>query len=521
MLSLLEAASPDQLQAYKTFLFGQMRVEINEDTAQRVGIERGPDGRISYLDGVLKHPGQRQIHFPTEEEEWRYHVACWGRRAAKTISAAAEATFEMGMRKRRIWIVAPTYKLTDRVFEWVFEWVVRQSLFGPKSVEKAHYTKDRRYIEMKESVGGSFIEGMSGEAPDSCLGEQLNLQIIDEAARLPQNLWLQNLEPTTVDRQGRTIFISTPQGDTWFKDYFERGQEEATRAKGWRSSRVCSWDNPFVPKPWLESKREETPEPIWLQEYGASFEQMSGRVWPEFVAKIWPEGHLFDPNEVDLSYMTHYRAVDIGFNLPTGCVWGAVDKDTNDVYVYQDYEETCPSHDDHAEAITALTTYPIQSTWISPDSRRKTGLRALVDDSPWKIYRDAGIYARLAHDDVRPGINTVSRYIRAALVKDSSHPKLLISNRCTKLIKRIESYVMDEVQNRTNRDQPDKPRKYMDHLPDALRYLLATRPRFITPKLGTVVDRYGYEGTPYAREHASLQKPRMRGVPGLAQVVMP
>ena len=138
-----------QLNLYKQTLFSNLKVRI-----------RGQE--ISYLDGVKQHPGQAQLHF----DEWRYNVLDWGRRTGKTIGASAEITAELGLPDRKIWIVAPNYELTDRVFEWVYKWVVLDNCFGPGAVVKASKTRDNRYIEM---AWGSMVRGKSAEAPDSFL----------------------------------------------------------------------------------------------------------------------------------------------------------------------------------------------------------------------------------------------------------------------------------------------------------------------------------------------------------------
>lgn len=485
-----------QLNVYKKVLFSKLPITVK-------------DLQYTYLDGVMgddtypterdAHVGQIDVHF----KDWRYSVLDWGRRTGKTICAAAEAVAEMGLPNRRIWIVAPNYELTDRVFEYVYKWIVIDGCFGKDSVVKASKTRDNRYIQL---AWGSFIRGKSAEAPDSLVGEQLDLIIFDECARCNEMIWLENLEPTTIDRQGRVMFISTPRGKNWFYTYYMRAFDDETADKGWASSNFATGQNPFINQAWLESKKAETPEIVWRREYEGSFEDFGGLVFPEFRAKLKEDGgHLYDPKTTRLeSDWPNYRGIDIGFRLPTACIWGKVDT-AGDIWIYREYEEAGLVHEDHAQNISALSVEPVYQTYISPDAARRGGIQR-EDITPAKIYRENGLYTRSADDQVNPGLSIVARYLRATLEDSPSHPRIYISLDCKRLIQTLENYQFLEVNNRQDLDQPDRPRKKDDHLPDALRYLLAARPRFLTKwksaelsKREGFVDRYGYQDSHFRR----------------------
>ena len=478
-----------ELNLYKNLLFERLKVRIGDDF-------------VPYTVGLSEHPGQKKIHF----EEWLYGVLDWGRRTGKTIGAAAECVSELGLPERRIWIVAPNYELTYKVFEYVYRWVVLEECFGPGSVAKASRTRDNRYIEM---AWGSFVKGKSGESPDSMLGDQLDLIIFDECARCGELIWLEALEPTTIDRKGRVLFISTPRGKNWFYDYYLRGQDETLGTHGWMSSRFKTADNPFTDKDWLESKRDQTPELVWRREYEASFEDFGGRIYPEFKARTGKRGHLYDPDEIQLSGdWPVYRGIDIGFRLPTACVWSRVDEDNN-VWIYKEYQQEGTIHEDHAENIKALTGEGVYQTYISPDASRRFGTSQVSADanSPLRIYQRHGVFARTANDDFGLGTSLLARYIRASLEDHPTHPCLFVSMACPMLIRALEEYQYLEVKNRSELDQPEKPRKKDDHLPDALRYLVTANPRYLrtwrtvaSPGYDDDVVRYGLQGTKSAMD---------------------
>ena len=454
----VETTDPGELAAYKAYLFSQIKIDQG-------------GGKMALYE---PHQGQVVVHF----EPWKYICLSWGRRTGKTLSAALEILYELGLPRRRVWIVAPNYELTDRVFDYVYDWVVRQQVFGAKAFVKASKTKDQRYIEM---AWGSFVRGKSADSPDSLVGDQLDLIVFDECARCAEKIWTENLEPTTIDRKGRVMFISTPRGYNWFQSYFERGLVQETIDKGWRSLQLKTVDNPHHDAEWVRSKRSETPKNVWEQEYEGSFTSMSGLVWPDYKDAIYPEGHLFDPDDYDFadgSY-TVYRAIDIGTSHPTACLWGAVDPEDN-LFLFREYQDQNPIHEAHADAIAALTAEKVASTFISPDAARRGMLTNSAQDRlcALDIYRRAGIYAQPASNNVNAGISEVARYLRASLEDNPLHPKVFISKELLQTRRDLRRYIVHEVASSREIDPPDKPRKYQDDLMDAFRYLMASTPRY-------------------------------------------
>ena len=470
----VETTDPGELAAYKAYLFSKIKIDqgggkmVDYKPSWYQMLIHFPESSFEMPDGSIHEP----------EPPWRYLCNSSGRRTGKTLDAALEILYELGLPRRRVWIVAPNYELTDRVFDYVYDWVVRQQVFGPKAWVKASKTKDQRYIEM---AWASFVKGKSADSPDSLVGDQLDLIVFDECARCVEKIWIENLEPTTIDRKGRAIFPSTPRGYNWFEKYFERGFAKDTIDKGWRSIQVRTVDNPHQDEKWVLSKKSETPKDVWEQEYEGKFTTRSGLIWPEYENSIYPAGHLFNPDDYDFadgSY-TVYRAIDIGTRHPTACLWGAVDPEDN-LFVFREYQAQNVIHEAHADAIAALTVEKVATTFISPDAARRSMLTNSAQDRlcALDIYRRAGIYAQPASNNVNAGISEVARYFRATLEDHPSHPKVFISKELLQLTAGLRSYVFHELKSASDVDAPDKPRKYQDDLMDAFRYLMASTPRY-------------------------------------------
>jgi len=419
------------------------------------------------------HPGQKMIH----HRPWTYHVAVWGRRGGKTLGAGAETFVQSTLPDQRIWLVAPTYVLTDKVFRLLYNWYVNEEVFGPDAVKRALYNPTgQRLIEL---AWGTVIEGKSAESPKSLLGEGLDLLVFDECAQSSRGIWETYLEPTLVDRKGRALFISTPRGYNWLYDLWKEGDSLVGREEGWYSSRIRTVDNPYIDKTWVDSKRRRLPPQTFRQEYEASFEAHVGQVYHMFTELPFPDGHLFstkpgtDHHVRIQRWWTHYRSIDPGLANPTACVWAAVDPE-GDIYIYDEYEERDLLVKDHAVNIRSRTKHPVLTTYIDPAGHnRNPETGRSVQDS----YAEYGIYTTPGDNDFDYGYQKVAEYLQATLEDSPTHPKVYVAEHCVGLIRGLHQYEWDTpAQTQKEKNLPDRPKKYKDHLVDALRYLLSANP---------------------------------------------
>lgn len=455
-LNLQEKNDPNKVLAYKAELFTKFKL-------------KKADGSII---PYLPHHGQDPIHFPRPDDPWYRYVCPWGTRSGKTLGAAAELISGLGMEDNRAWIAAPHYDLTDRVFDIVFEQVVHNKIHGADSVVKKAWSQNMRVIKMR---WGAFLVGKSADAPTSLLGEQLDQLVCDEFARFPEGLWASHLEGRLLDRKGKAIFISTPRGFNQFHEFFQRGFIKEFRAAGWRCLRFTTPENPFIDAEYLERQKNLMGDLTWRQEYLAEFIAFAGLIFPDFRVSSYPDGHLFDPRDLPMgATWTHRRAIDIGTAHPTACVWYATRPD-NWVFFYREYNKKDASHEEHAAAITSMTTHPISRTVISPDAERKARDTQGRDTTVRGIYRGKGIHTQLAMDDWGAGISVVTAFLRATLQDHPVHPGVLISTACPMLTKALQAYEHTHLSERSNRPPPDtKPRHRGDDLPDSFRYSLAS-----------------------------------------------
>ena len=194
---------------------------------------------------------------------------------------AAEAFYVLTVPDTRTWIIAPTYDLTDRVFEYIWKWAVKDQVWEQLGYEnpitaRGFPSQGTRYIR---TAWGAYIKCRSADSGAN-IGEQLDLVLMDEAARVNKDVWESDLKPALVDRKGRALFISTPRGRNYFHKLYKRGEEPETVAQGWRSSTFRTWDNPFVDPAYVKEEQETMDDTTFRREFGASFEHFSGLIYP-------------------------------------------------------------------------------------------------------------------------------------------------------------------------------------------------------------------------------------------------
>jgi len=184
--------------------------------------------------------------------------------ALKTILEA-----DMAGKPVKIWIVAPTYDLADKVFEYLARWFMRVCPSQAKGVSF-------RVPQVLKTAKGSFTKGKSADSPNALLGEGLHLLIIDECSRIQRDVYDTYLYPTTTSEKNcRRFFISTPFGKNWFWEKWKIANEEGG------AFHFTTRDNPTLPDvdKIMEDAKRTLPADIYSQEFLAQFKEGAGTVF--------------------------------------------------------------------------------------------------------------------------------------------------------------------------------------------------------------------------------------------------
>lgn len=207
----------------------------------------------------------------------RFRVVICGRRFGKSLLSSFEAICCAAL-GGWVMVVGPTYTTANIVFREAGRMVLNSEF--RRLVTR--FTRSQGMQEIEFSSGGRIFVRTS-ENPSSLLGEGLDLCVFDEAAEeTDEGIFSDHIRPALLDREGAAIFPTTPEGDTWIKDYFERGQDAKYRQQGWMSWQLPSATNPHLPRRVLELDRQESTLATWNQEYLAQFLDSAGAVFKGF-----------------------------------------------------------------------------------------------------------------------------------------------------------------------------------------------------------------------------------------------
>lgn len=212
---------------------------------------------------------------PTQCAVWegtaRFRVVSAGRRWGKTRLAAVRlVTQAIGSQQGfgRYWYVAPTRVMAKDILWHELKQLAHPWLASPP-------------LETELSLSfhsGASIRLMGAEDPDSLRGRGLAGVILDEYADMAEATWTEALLPSLADTGGWAWFIGTPKSFNHFYTLFVTAQTAAD----WQAWQFRTLDNPFIRPAEIEAARREMDARTYRQEFEASFEAMSGRVYYAF-----------------------------------------------------------------------------------------------------------------------------------------------------------------------------------------------------------------------------------------------
>lgn len=215
---------------------------------------------------------EKQLHTGGQFEAYhklrRFTVLACGTRWGKT-RFCANRVIDVGLKnpKAFIWWVAPTYELTEVGKETIYQ-SGELELFGKEN-------KIRRLLPL---ITGAMIQFKSTDNPISLLAKGgIDLLIVDEASKIPDNIWHTYLRRTLLDNVGEAVLISTPKGKNWFYQMYLKGRDPAE--EDYVSFHFPTWLNPLLNKKEINEIKRTTPEMVWRQEFGAEFLEKASAVF--------------------------------------------------------------------------------------------------------------------------------------------------------------------------------------------------------------------------------------------------
>jgi phage terminase large subunit len=300
-------------------------------------------------------------------------------------------------------------------------------------------------------VNGSSIALKGADNYDSLRGVGLDFIVLDEFADISPDAWYETLRPTLSDKQGRALFIGTPKGiGNWSYELYQNSLD----SQDWQSFSYTTVDGGNVTAEEIESAKRDLDERTFRQEYLATFETYSGRIYYSFDrAQNVVAGELA-AKDLDVIY------IGMDFNVDPMSAVIAIRKG-DDLCVIDEIRMFSSNTQECVDEIKSR--YPKSKVWVYPDPaarQRKTSAGGFTDLT---ILQNAGfiVKAPSSHTPVRDRINAVNS--RLCDAKGIRH--LFLLPKCKYTIEGLERHVYKE-----GTSQPDKDSGY-DHMMDALGYM--------------------------------------------------
>lgn len=390
------------------------------------------------------HPGQMRVY----QSKARFKVVVAGRRWGKSqLSKVTMIRMAQAVKKRKIWYVAPTYRMAKQIL-----WVDLLEAIPRKWIRKINETNLSILLR-----NGSRIELRGADKPDSLRGVGIHFLVMDEFQDMSEETWTQVLRPTLADTGGHALFIGTPKAYNHLYTNYMLGQDSVNRTNNlWESWQFPTITSPFIPKAEIEAAKRDMDEKSFKQEFLASFETMSGRVYHPFDRSIHVGEYPFNPALpiwVGQDFNIDPMSSVIMQPQPNGEVW-IVDES---VLFGSNTEETCDELEKrYWRYLKSITVYPDPAGGARQHARGESDL---------DIFREKGfkkLKYRRKHPMVADRVNSVNRMLMSA----DGTIRLRVNKTCKHVIEALEQTIY----KKGTRDV-DKSAG-VEHAADALGYAI-------------------------------------------------
>ena len=321
-----------------------------------------------------------------------------------------------------------------------------------------------------ELLSGGTICVKGADNYDSLRGDGLDFLVLDEYASIAAEAWTEVLRPALADKQGRALFIGTPQGFNHFHQLVER----AETLPDWKAFQFTTAQGGNVAPQELESAALELDERTFRQEFLASFENLGvGRAYYAF-EKAQNVGKLALDPRVPLSW-----ALDFNMN-PLCSVLAQVHGGR--VHILE--EMILPDSNTIAACEELLSRTQRWNTGIpiainvygdaTAEQRRTSASR-----TDWQIVKDffgrypdryqASFHVPSANPPVKDRVNCVNALLR----NHAGQHRMVVDQSCRHLIKDFEQVCWKADPHGNALADLDKSDSMRTHASDAVGYLVA------------------------------------------------
>jgi len=405
-----------------------------------ISIKRGPSGGRPVW--TFLHNKQMLVYNSTA----RFKTVVAGRRWGKTQLAKLEMIKEARKPKRLIWYIAPTYQMARQIM-----WQDLIDTIPRRWVKKVN--ESRLEVLLKNGT----IVGLKGaDKPDSLRGVGLDFVVLDEFQDMRPETWETVIQPTLASTRGRVLFIGTPKSFNHFYDHYMRGQDASE--ENWESWQFKTITSPFILPEEIDEARKNMSEKEFQQEFEASFETMSNRVYHAFDRNQHIKRVKFDPRKPIF--------VGMDFNIdPMSAVLYQYEGEGHDrkIKVFDEVILYNSNTDEMADELERRYWRHKRNIVIYPDPAGTSRTTQSRGESDLSILREKGfkrLKYRRKHPRIKDRVNSVNRMLCAA----DGTIRVEIDHSCKGFIQSLE-----QTQYKKDKNEIDK-RASVEHATDAFGY---------------------------------------------------
>jgi len=396
----------------------------------------------------------------------RFRVVNAGRRFGKSYLAGYEMlTMALNKDDAVIWYVAPTLPQARKIM-WD-DWMRR-------NIPDCYIAKKNEQMMTMRFKNGSVIYVLSASDPDSLRGSGVDLMVFDEAAFMPNDTW-EVVRPVLSDKyhEGKALFISTPAGYNWFYDMFNRCKEDGYK-DSWESFQFTTLEGGNVTPEEIEEARRTMSAKMFAQEYLASFETLSNRIYYAFDRTLNScEGEDWFGKSGDV-----HVGMDFNVNPMTAAIF-AETKQHGEMIAIEFDEIVEPNSDTQHLCDSLKRKFPNCHIIVYPDPTcRKRQTNGVAGQSDYDILVRNGFEVRVPHAPYgsRDKWNCVNMNFCNA--KNERHV-YIEKDKCIQTRKAMEGYTYKK-----GTSEPDKS-SGLDHISDAFAYYV----NYELPSKGRTISR--------------------------------
>jgi len=390
---------------------------------------------------LFLHKGQMTVY----KSPHRFRVVVAGRRWGKTQLAKTTMIKYARVKNRLIWYVAPSYRMAKQIM-----WPELLASIPAKWIRKINETSLTVTL-----INNTRIELKGADNPDSLRGVGVHFLVMDEVQDIDPDAWKKVLRPTLASTGGHALFIGTPKSYNFLYDLFMSGQDVNNQVKGrWMSWQFPTITSPFIPEEEIQAAKSDMDEKSFNQEFMASFETMSGRVYYSFDRREHVGKYPFNPS----------LPIWIGqdFNIDPMSSVILQPQDNGEVWVVDEIHLVASNTEEVVAEIERRYWRYKKNVVLFPDpaSNYRQHARGETD---LDIFREADfkrIYFRRKHPPIADRVNAVNRMFKSA----DGRALMFVDEKCIHLIESLEQTIYKEGTRDINKEAK------IEHMTDALGY---------------------------------------------------